>query len=215
MRKSILSFSLILLTSQANAFGIGGIATALGGDAAANATGTGSDAALLGELQIQTAKMVEELKTIRDTLDISKRMEDMQQLKVIKQVSAEGEALSGILYDVEEGQGIIDKSKGNAFNHNDIENQIAYLENRAERADNPQAYARMLADLKRIRFLGQANDASIKKISEGSNETDDIKTSAVNSAILAQIEANRAADAALRKNAEISALQDPTSDSNY
>lgn len=179
---------------------------AISGHAAADATGA-ADAAILAQLQTQTARIVEQLKTVGETLNVSKRLEDMEQLRFVKRISAEGDALKGIVSDVKDATGMVNDQRQNAFNHQDVVDQIDYLENRANNADDAGDYGNLMSDLKRVRMLGQANRATMVKLSQGSDEQDDIRGTATNTMIMADILVEQEKRRAMIRSEEVNAMQ--------
>lgn len=172
----------------------------------ADITGTG-DAAILAQLQVQTAKIVDQLKTVSETLDVSKRMEEMEQLRFIRRISAEGEALKGIVSDANEATGLINEQRTNAFNHQDVVDQIEYLESRSGNAEDVGDYANLMADLKRVRMLGQANRQTMAQAARGTDEQEDIKSTSTSTMIMADIMVEQEKRRAMLRAEEVNAMQ--------
>lgn len=185
---------------------IGFLLLCMPGIAFADITGTG-DAAILAQLQVQTAKIVDQLKTVSETLDVSKRMEEMEQLRFIRRISAEGEALKGIVSDVNEATGLINDQRTNAFNHQDVVDQIEYLESRSGNAEDVGDYANLMADLKRVRMLGQANRQTMVLASRGTDEQEDIKSTSTSTMIMADIMVEQEKRRAMLRAEEVNAMQ--------
>lgn len=189
-------------------------AVLLAGTVRADVTGAG-DTAIIAQLKAQTAKMVEQLKTITDTLDVSKRLEDMEQLRFVRRLSAEGEALRGVVSDYNEAAGIVAEQGENPGNIGDIDRQIRRLEARIANSEDTGDYAHLLADLKRIRMLGQANRESMEKAAQGTDEQQDIKSTAANSMIMADIMVNNEREEAQKRAAEHRAMKELWRDNGY
>jgi hypothetical protein len=188
--------------------------TALSGSAVADVTGAG-DTAIIAQLKAQTAKMVEQLKTVTETLDVSQRLEDMEQLRFVRRLSAEGEALRGVVSDVREGTELVNDARSNPGNLKDIDRQISRLEARMADSEDVGDYAHMLADLKRIRMLGQANRESMEKAATGTDEQEDIKSTAANAMIMADIMVQNESEEAQRRVEERKAMQELWQDNGY
>ena len=173
-----------------------------------SAAGTGAfDGAIFAELQVHTAKMLDNIERLTESLDISKRMEEMESLKSVKRISAEGLALKKVVNDIGNIDGIIEDKSHNLLNQKDLLNQIDSLQYQIDNADNPRAYANLANDLKRVRFLGQANKAAMKQLIQGSNEADDNKSAATASLIMSDILIKREEREAMTRAEEMQALQ--------
>lgn len=173
-----------------------------------SAAGTGAfDGAIFAELQVHTTKMLDNIKRLTESLDISKRMEEMEALKSVKRISAEGLALKNVINDIENIDGIMEDSRHNLLNQKDLLNQIDSLQYQIDNADNPRVYANLANDLKRVRFLGQANKAAMTQLIEGSNEADDNKSAATASLIMSDILIKQEEREAILRAEETRALQ--------
>ena len=173
-----------------------------------SAAGTGAfDGAIFAELQVHTAKLLDNIERLTESLDISKRMEEMESLKSVKRISAEGLALKKVVNDIENIDEIVEDKSHNLLNQKDLLNQIDSLQYQIDNADNPRAYANLASDLKRVRFLGQANKAAMKQLIQGSNEADDNKSAATASLIMSDILIKREEREAITKAEEMQALQ--------
>jgi len=172
------------------------------------AAGTGAfDGAIFAELQVHTAKLLDNIEKLTESLDISKRMEEMESLKSVKRISAEGLALKKVVNDIGNIDEIIEDKSHNLLNQKDLLNQIDSLQYQIDNADNPRAYANLANDLKRVRFLGQANKAAMKQLIQGSNEADDNKSAATASLIMSDILIKREEREVMTRAEEMQALQ--------
>ena len=159
----------------------------------ADMTGAG-DAAILQELVAQSQTMLKQLHAVKDTLDVSRQLAEMEQLKTIREVSNEGNQLRSLIGNAQEGYSLVTSTSEDPFGLKSTQSEIDYIQASLETARSSQSslqsarsYANILSDLKRLKFLGQANAESIKKISEG---TDDIQNKAItasNTSIMAQL----------------------------
>lgn len=158
--------------------------------ARADMTGAG-DAAILSQLVAQGKILAEQLTNIRDTLDVSKRLEDMETLKTVKNIHEEGRALNDLLSETEQLRRDYAEFVDDPTSFNRTEEEITWLgEALRDSKDDPnavKAYASLMVDVKRLRFLGQANRASEKKIIAGTNQEDDGKITASNTFIMSQL----------------------------
>lgn len=172
-----------------------------------HANAFGGDGAIITQLQIQTGKLVEQLKAAKDSLDVSERMEEMESLRFVKRISAEGRALQGVIYDVNEATGLFEDQSSNPAGHKDIAGEIQRLSDRINSADNPSAYAHILSDLERLKVLGQANQATMRQAVHGTDEQDDIKSTSTSSMIMADIMINQEKRQAIKRAEEQQSMQ--------
>jgi len=175
----------------------------------------GGDGAIIAQLQMQTAKMVEQLKTVSEALDVNKRLEEMESLKFVKQISEEGQALRGIVSDVNEATSIIDDQANNPFGHDDITNEIDRLSERLGNAENAKDYANIMSDLKRLKILGNANRNAMKNAAQGTDEQEDIKSTSTSTMIMADILIDQEKRRTIMKAEEQSAIQSLMGSNGY
>lgn len=177
-------------------------------------TGAG-DAAILGELMTQTEKLLEQVKATKETLDVSKRLEEMEQLKAIRAISNEGLALNEIINNINELGDISEDIQRGPYGVNSTTNELEDLSEKINGVENKRDYANLAADLRRLRFLGKANTASMQKTAGGSNEADDNKSTATNTMIMSNILIENEKRKTLRKAHESSALKDTIFSNSY
>lgn len=156
----------------------------------ADATGAG-DAAIVSQLVAQLKVLREQLADVRETLNVSKRLESMEELKTVKEVHEEGSALSDLMDENEQLKRDFGDFVDDPSSLNRTEGDIAWLGDALKDAkDDPnavRAYGQIMADVRRLKFLGQANKASEEKIIKGTNEKDDQKITASNTFIMSQL----------------------------
>jgi hypothetical protein len=158
----------------------------------ADMTGAG-DAAIVQQLIVMVEAAYEQLEQLEKATNISKRIEEMETVKSVKKVSEQGNELKKLMSELEKTGDLINEMGNNPGGINDINQQIGKLEdklnvaNNKEGLDKAKAYSRLLADLKRIRFLRDSNTASIKEIAGGTNDEDNKRLSAHNSTIMTDL----------------------------
>jgi len=179
----------------------------------ADATGAG-DAAILSELTAQTTKLAEQLKTMREALDINKRMQEMEEMRAVHVVVREGMEMKNILDNVSDMENEINTMTnspgGLDQTQSDIERFQRNLDHASEEEGLSQAksYAYLMADLKRLKFLGTANRETMKKMGQGTNETDDTKAIATNTMIMSDVIVEKEKRETRRRGNEVNALQE-------
>lgn len=156
----------------------------------ADMTGAG-DAAILAELVSQAKTLKEQLQSVRETLDVSKRLEEMETLKTIKSVHEEGRALGDLISETEQMQNEYKKFVADPSSFNQTRDEISWLGSALKNAKDDQnaakSYANIMADVKRLNFLGKATKESEKKLISGTNQEDDGKITASNTFIMSQL----------------------------
>lgn len=156
----------------------------------ADMTGAG-DAAILAELVSQAKTLKEQLQGMRETLDVSKRLEEMETLKTIKSIHEEGRALGDLVDETEQMQREYKKFVADPTSFNRTSEEISWLGSALKNSKgNPNAvksYANIMSDVKRLNFLGKANKESENKIINGTNQDDDGKITASNTFIMSQL----------------------------
>lgn len=188
--------------------------------ALADMTGAG-DAAILTELTAQTAKLAEQLKTMREALDVNKRMQDMEALRATHVVVREGLEMNKILKHVGDMQRDINEMTNNPGGFDQTESDIARFKNSLDSASNKEglnqakSYSYIVSDLKRLQFLGQANRETMKKMGEGTNETGDTKAIATNTTIMSDVIVEKEKRETRRRGNEVNALQDMLGGAKY
>lgn len=180
----------------------------------ADMTGAG-DAAILAQLVEQFTVLKEQYDKVVETVDIQKRIEEMEQLKAIKRISDEGQAL-GELYNISDDfRYSWERDKNNPFGLRALESDLQRIQKMAKDAENGRDYAAFTARLKRLKVFGQANEKSSKKISGGSNESDDIKTTAINVTLMTDILIDNENSKTVRQAHEMKAIKDLMGNNSY
>ncbi|MCP3671502.1 MAG: hypothetical protein GY814_13945 [Gammaproteobacteria bacterium] len=180
----------------------------------ADATGAG-DAALLSELMAQTKQLLEQVRELKEQVNITRRLEDMQQIKAVKAISTEGSAMVEVIRNLDSIADEVEDSRDNPLGAAAVERELDYFDRRVDSAQDAKDYARLAADLKRLKFLGQANEASMRNNSSGSNEADDNKSTATNTIIIANILVEQERRNRVRQAHEEAALKDMLRGSSY
>jgi hypothetical protein len=158
--------------------------------ALADLTGAG-DAAIVKQLVEQAKIMREQLQNTRDTLDVSRRLEEMESMKAVKSVHEEGRALTNLISETEGLQREYKDFVDDPSSFNRTEGEISWLgealRDAKDERNAARAYASIMTDVKRLNFLGKANRESEKKLISGTNQEDDGKITASNTFIMSQI----------------------------
>jgi hypothetical protein len=156
----------------------------------ADMTGAG-DAAIVSQLVAQAKILREQLVDMRETLDVSKRLERMEEVKTVKEVHEEGTALKDLMDETEQLKREYGEFVDDPASFNRSKDEITWLGDALKDAKHSKnkvkAYAAIMADVRRLRLLGKANEASEKKIMKGTNERDDQKITASNTFIMSKI----------------------------
>lgn len=182
--------------------------------ALADITGAG-DSMIFGELMKQTGMLAEQIESIKETVDLQKRLEEMEQLKAIKQISNEGKALAQTIDNVNDINSSVNDAQNNPFGLSGIQKDINYINSMAQNADNPSDYAAFAKRLEHLKILGKANQEAKKKLGEGTNEAEDNKTTAVNVTIMTDLLINNEASNNRRKAHETNAIKDLMGGNGY
>lgn len=186
--------------------------TLFSAQALADVTGAG-DAAILSELTVQTGKMAEQLKSMREAVDINKRMQEMQELRAVHVVVREGMEMKNILDNVSDMEKEIATMSNSPGGLDQMQSDISRFESNMNHASDEEgitqakSYAYVLSDLKRLKFLGTANRETMKKMSKGTNETDDTKAIATNTMIMSDVIVEKEKREARRRGNEVNAMQ--------
>lgn len=152
----------------------------------ADVTGAG-DAAILGELVAQTKMLAQELQKIEDTINIQKRIEQLEELKAAKKLYEEGKAFQNIVKNVARGKASMERMKDNPFGTQGIIQDVNWLDTAIEEAEEAGDYAHIAVELRNLRFLGQANSASTEKIAKGTNQEENTQITSSNTSIVANL----------------------------
>lgn len=156
----------------------------------ADITGAG-DAAILGQLVTQTGKIVDQLNQAKEALNVSKYMQEAERLKQVKQLSQTGAKFAQLLDDMDGLNGA--DSWDDPFGLKSVTGEIETLESEIESAKNKgdkeksRRYARILKNLKKVKFLGEANKKSQSSVASGANESDLVRVSAESSLIMSSL----------------------------
>lgn len=165
-------------------------------NANADLTGAG-DAAILTQLVEMTKNTVQQLETLKETLDAQKILTEMEQLKGVKELSDAGSDLGEIFGNIEKGANTFNDIKSDPFGLDKIESEISYVQRKIEQAEDKddlssaKAWTDVLKGLKRIKFLGQANESNLIKLQKGTSQNDLDKIGAESALISATAEATR------------------------
>lgn len=163
----------------------------------------------------------EQLEEFQDMTDISERLKQIEELKQVSKLSAEGEKLKELFREVNRGWDTVNDMTSDPGGYKAIESTIRRLEYEAEYAgsleglNKAKEYSRILADLKRIQFLQEANDASKKKLVDGVNPEQSQQISAANSTIMTDLMLQREQRATMVRLQEQEAVQDLLQNSTY
>lgn len=184
------------------------IAALAANTAMADLTGAG-DAAILSKLIEQMAVMREQLEQAKDSVNIGKRMEQMEKLKSAKKLHAEGKAFKDMLDEYESIVSEIEGFRADPVGVDKPRSEMQWLNDALKGADtssnSAKAYASILMELKNLEFLGKANAASQEKLARGTNTEEESQITASNTLIMSKILLEREARAqeAAANNASI------------
>ncbi len=165
--------------------------------------GTGAvDAAILTETVIHTGQNAEsittrlaQLETMLENLDISRRIEQMEQLKAVKQFTDTGRAMHKFMDGV---QGVYDKAnnlKETQFGFKTLKNDVQWLEGAIKDAADGRDAANIMVELKNLSFLGKMVRESKVEIGGGSDDVGNKRITAVSTTIMADLMQIQAVDA--------------------
>ncbi len=156
----------------------------------ADMTGAG-DAALLTQLVEMVEQGYQQLVKLKDALDISKRMEEYEQLKSVKRLATEGRAIVELYNDMKDFKDEVQYLTNDPFNTTPINKEIDWVSRSMHGAKGNKnavkAYANILLEMRNLKFLGKAVEKSKNKLASGTNEEDNKQISASSSMIAADI----------------------------
>jgi hypothetical protein len=180
--------------------------------AQAEITGAG-DAAIVQQLVTLVKSTNEQLQEVRKTVSISERLEEMEQAKAVRRLAAEGKAMRELIKESEKLEGQLLDIKGDPTGSRRTQREIASLQYALDSAKErdgrgqAKAYSRLLADMKRLEFLGTAQKESMKKMASGANETDNTQVAATSSMIMSDLMLQREQQEQARKAQEVQAVE--------
>jgi len=156
----------------------------------ADLTGAG-DVAIITQLVEMVEQGHQQIMKLKEALNISKKMEQFEQLKVIKKISDEAQALHGLIEDVKHLEDDVNDLIADPFTLDPIEREIEWITRKMRRAegsdDAVKSYARILMELKNLKFLGAATAKSKEKLRSGTNNEANQQISASSDLICAEL----------------------------
>lgn len=186
----------------------------------ADLTGAG-DAALFTELKLITANTLESVKQAREAIDVQERMKEIEELKQLKKLTDEGKALSASVSNIRQTVDEIDRFQDDPLGIEQTKREIEHIQMLHDKAESEGAldkaatYGRLLQDLGRLSMLQEANRKNLSKQGEGTNEDDDIKTSAQSTLIMSDIMVEAEKRKTIKDAQEATAIQDLFNGTNY
>ena len=162
----------------------------------ADLTGAG-DAAILSQLVTQTKKIVEQIGQAKDALNISKYMQEIEQLKQVKELSDTGSQFGALFSNVDAIGNEASDWESDPFGLKSIKSEISTLQAGIESAERSgdfekaKKYSKVLKNLKNIQFLGEANAKNQEAIGKGANELDLNRINAESSLIMTTLLQNK------------------------
>ena len=158
--------------------------------ASSDITGAG-DAAVFAQLVTMTNNLVEQVETLQNALDVSKKIEELEQAKAIRTLSDAGKNLVQSMDNIRDAKDTVDDIVDDPFSTKSITNEINDLERKLESAKNEEVkarkYARILRGMKNVRLFGQIVDDNKNKITEGMNDSDAVKSTAESNTVIADL----------------------------
>lgn len=186
----------------------------------ADATGAG-DAAIVQQLVTLVKSANEQFRELVKSVSISENLESMEQAKAIKRIAAEGQAMRELIRETETLEGQITDLQDDPLGSRRTEREVSGLENALESAKQrddrgqAKAYSRMLADMKRLQFLGKAQKESMKKVAQGTNETDNTEVAATSSMIMSDLMLQNERREQARRAQEVQAINETLGSMRY
>ena len=151
----------------------------------------GSDAAMLKQLAMQLSELRKQTEGIKKTIDLTKRLEELESVKHIKSISESGQYFKSALDETDKLIKTVQNHRDDPFSLNSTDREIDRLLHRIDQAknskDKARAYANVISSLQRLKFLGKVKDKSMKTLSTGANEQDRDMIIANNTTIMADL----------------------------
>lgn len=162
-------------------------------DVRADMTGA-VDAAILSETVVHTGQNAKSLEveiksfqTFMESLDISKRIEKMEQLKTVKQLSDAGRKLNVFLENISD---VIEGGNdlfGNKLGLEKIKSDAQWLNSSIKNAETAGDVTHVMIELKNLRFLGQMVTESKKNLGKGTNDLENKQITAINTTVISDL----------------------------
>ena len=159
----------------------------------ADMTGAG-DAAILQQLAVQLKTLKDALDTAKENLEVVDKIKKLEESKAVKSIREDGKAIQDFYADAKKAKRDVERYSGYVDDVREGLDEIEKLQRRMERAGNnpdqrgaAKAYANIFMDLKRLKFLSDAQEKTQKQIAEGTNEEDSVKITATNTMIMSRI----------------------------
>lgn len=158
----------------------------------ADATGA-TDMLQLEQLIAIFQTVNQSLKEFQEMTDIQGRMEQLEAAKTVRKLTEQGDDMKDLMREMENTGSILKGIQSDPGGINDLNQTIKSLENSLDSADKKEgveqikAYARIASDLKRIRFIRNANRESIEDIAAGTNQEDNQALTATSTAMMSEI----------------------------
>lgn len=186
----------------------------------ADMTGAG-DAAIVKQLVVIVEKANQQIKQLKEMIDISERLEEMEEAKTVKKVTDQGNEIAHLLDELENTVELVGDIKNDPGGLKDLERTISYLEQDLEIADSRQglekakAYARLISDLKRLGFIQKATRTTMEQLASGTNEEDNQRINATNSTIMTDILVKREQRESIKAAHEVKAVNELLRSNKY
>lgn len=179
----------------------------------ADVTGAG-DAALLTQLVTMTTTLNKSLTTLRETTDLTKKLENLEQASWVKEVSKAGKQINEIANNIDDSIDTANDIRSDPLGLDSTEQEIESIKSAMERAGVKQgtakarAYARIMKDLERMRFVGQTQRSIIENKQDGENSDDALKNTSDTSLMMLDIARSNEERKLRRSSNEVTALSD-------
>ena len=151
--------------------------------ARADVTGA-SEAAIYSQLVALVEQTKTQLEEMRKTYNVTEQMKDLQQNELVRDLSDAGIAFNGMFDDIQSIQGNLEDWRADPAGIATIKRDIDRLESQIERVggqqglDKGQSYSQLLRSLKTIKWLGEAQADSERRMAEGTSEKDEAEIAA-------------------------------------
>jgi len=172
-------------------------------------------------LAAQSESLLEQIKQGVEYINVSKRLEEMEQLKQVKEISEEGVALAEMFVNIQDIEKELMRFSKDPLGANKTIKEIERLRrtlknaNKLEGTARGETLANMVADLERLKFLGKAKKATMKKVKKGLNEQDAIKGTAQSTLLMSDLLFGQEERESIRRSQETNAVLELIEGVNY
>lgn len=152
-----------------------------------------TDAAMLAKLSAMLTETRKQLEQFRKMTSVSEQIKEMQQNKLVKEISSAGRELGKSFSEIDRSAGIIDDIKDDPFGTDGVTNEVESYKSRVNQAnavggyESAKRYARIARSLESSAYLGKAVRANKDRLAKGVDEKESTNISASSTTILADI----------------------------